>query len=150
MSLAANKSQTLGNSTCATRLPSRADHSHMHCELPSATACTDVRRPKRSNVVLSQSPSAPNVSRSFCRFRQQPGGGATVRRGGLNGSNWNRAYIGTYNGNLTVSRGQVPTFTNGGATGNLTQNGDTMALENSSFVKATCRSAAASRLATAP
>ncbi|MGA7926845.1 MAG: hypothetical protein WCA20_12690 [Candidatus Sulfotelmatobacter sp.] len=58
-----------------------------------------------------------------------------VAAGGLNGSNCNGAYTGTYKGNLTVSKGQVCIFTNGGVTGNLTQNGGTVVPENSSFVK---------------
>jgi len=53
---------------------------------------------------------------------------------GLNGSNCNGIYTGTYSGNLTVSSGQSCTFTQGGVTGNLTQTGGTVALTNSSFV----------------
>jgi hypothetical protein len=53
---------------------------------------------------------------------------------GLNGSNCNGLYTGTYKGNLTVSNGQSCTFTNGGVTGNLTQTGGTVILQSSSFV----------------
>jgi hypothetical protein len=59
----------------------------------------------------------------------------TANASGLNGKNCNGEYTGTYNGNLTVSSGQSCTFTNGGVTGNLTQTGGTVVLENSSFVK---------------
>jgi microsomal dipeptidase-like Zn-dependent dipeptidase len=52
----------------------------------------------------------------------------------LNGSNCNGYYIGTYNGNLTVSNGQMCIFSLGGVTGNVTQNGGTLLLENNSFV----------------
>ena len=53
---------------------------------------------------------------------------------GLNGTNCNGVYTGTYWGNLTVSNGQSCTFSNGGVFGNLTENGGTVVLENDSFV----------------
>jgi len=59
---------------------------------------------------------------------------ATLDASGLNGSNCNGEYTGTYRGNLTVSNGQVCIFSDGGVTGNLTQTGGTVVLESSSFV----------------
>jgi len=53
---------------------------------------------------------------------------------GLNGNNCNGEYTGTYSGSLTVSKGQVCSFTSGGVTGQLTQTGGRVVFENNSFV----------------
>ena len=52
----------------------------------------------------------------------------------LNGTNCNGEYTGTYNGNLTVSPGQMCTFTNGGVKGNVTLTGGALVLENNGTV----------------
>jgi hypothetical protein len=52
--------------------------------------------------------------------------------GNLNGSNCNGEFTGVYQGNLTVTSGQVCIFSNGGITGNLKNNGGTVVLENNS------------------
>ena len=54
--------------------------------------------------------------------------------GNLNGSNCNGEFTGVYQGNLTVTSGQVCVFSNGGITGNLKLNGGTVVLENNSSV----------------
>lgn len=52
----------------------------------------------------------------------------------LNGTNCNGEYTGTYQGSLTVSVGQVCTFTSGGVNGNVTQSGGTFVLQNNSTI----------------
>jgi hypothetical protein len=52
--------------------------------------------------------------------------------GQLNGSNCNGEFTGVYQGNLTVTTGQVCIFSNGGITGNLKLNGGNVVLENNS------------------
>jgi len=45
----------------------------------------------------------------------------------------NGVYIGTFSGNITVSSGQNCIFEKGGATGNITENGGTLALSNATI-----------------